>query len=925
MKVMKKNSKESKREKSKSTAKLKAGSGHYREAVCSIGYKVPGVRSAKKLKGNDQEIRNRVGGKAAGLIEMSKLGVAVPPAFNLSTSLCQVYLMRGKLPEAVLITVKKAIQGLEQNLKKTFGGDENPLLVSVRSGARVSMPGMMDTILNLGLNTKITESLATKNPEQARFWWDCYRRFIQMFSEVVLGVDGEEMEAALRRRKNQEGASSDAGLSAGALQELSMEFLHIVEAQKQKFPQDSWEQLVQAMEAVFRSWQSERAKHYREIHKISDDWGTSLTVQSMVFGNKNNQSGTGVVFTRDPSTGEKKLYGEYLMNAQGEDVVAGIRTPHPISDLQKSDAKAYRTLVKNLKTLETHFKEVQDVEFTIEDQNLFILQTRHAKRTAAASLEFAVQFVKEKRWTKSEALQKITFDQVSQLLHPTLKATDEKPFCKGLPASPGAVTGLAVFSPEAAVHLTRAEQKVILIRRETSPEDIMGMSVAEGILTSTGGMTSHAAVVGRGMGKACIVGCSDLQVDEQNKCATFNGNELKEGDLITLNGSTGKVYLGELPTEAVSWGKSARIFFDWADKNSKMPVYANADTPDQALTARDLGATGIGLCRTEHMFFEASRLRHLRKMILIEDMKACEASLDAALPFQRDDFMGIFTAMNGYPVSVRLLDPPLHEFLPALDGQDEIQTLAKEIGIDPLRLTHRIRQMHETNPMLGHRGCRLGVTFPGIYKMQVKALAQALVRTIKKGNKSILKIMIPLVMDPGELQLLLTSLQKVFLETLGAESNGDKGLLRKCQKAVKWGTMIELPRAAILAGPISKDLDFISFGTNDLTQTTLGISRDDAAKFVPIYREKGLMKNDPFETLDQAGVGFLIEHAVREARRANKKIEVGVCGEHGGDPESIEFFKRQKFNSVSCSPFRVPMARLALGRPTPKFRRSKKT
>lgn len=877
-------------------------------AVTTIGYQAAGLTSGKSLKLSDHELKERLGGKAAGLCEMMKLGVPVPPAFNLSTSLCQIFLMRQELPAPVWKKVEEALKGLEKNLKRGFGDPSAPLLLSVRSGAPVSMPGMMDTILNLGLNSKITAVLATRSPENARFWWDCYRRFIFMFSDVVLGLSSVEFEDILESEKRKSGVRQDSQLSVESLERICEQALEFVKSEGKDFPQEPLVQLEKAVEAVFRSWNSDRAVHYRRLHKIPEHWGTAVTVQAMVFGNLNDQSGTGVVFTRNPSTGAKEIYGEFLMNAQGEDVVAGIRTPEPIEELKALLPRTYQELVRLLTKLENHFSEVQDVEFTIENQKLYILQTRAAKRTATAAIEHFLQLVKEKKITKEEALRRIQYDQVRQLLHPSLKSTKEKPLGKGLPASPGAVSGLVAFDPESAQQMARAQSRVILVRRETSPEDIMGMAVSEGILTSTGGMTSHAAVVGRGMGKSCVVGCSDLRVDEKERKATIGGREIREGDRITINGSTGEVYWGELPTEPMNWTRSAQSFFKWADEKSSLRVLANADTAEQASVARSLGAQGIGLCRTEHMFFEPSRLRSFRKLILSESEDERAAALSELLPHQRDDFKGILAEMMSLSVCVRLLDPPLHEFLPRQEDVQEIQALAESLGTSESKIRARIEILHEQNPMLGHRGCRLGITHPEIYQMQVEALALALAENFREGIQTELKIMIPLIVDEKELAELLNPLKEHFYRVLSQEKAD------RIRKNVKWGTMIEIPRACLRAEEIAPQVDFISFGTNDLTQTTMGLSRDDSSKFLPAYLEKKLFAVDPFESLDQSGVGELVSLAVQRGRRGKKNLEVGICGEHGGDPASIEFFSRLQFDSVSCSPFRVPIARLALGK-----------
>jgi len=887
---------------------------HLKDLVTTIGFKVAGLSSSQSRRGDLDRLKIVMGGKGAGLSLMSQMGIPIPPAFNLSTSLCERYLKNKRVPENVVKEMRMALRGLEKVMQKSFGSMDNPLLVSVRSGARVSMPGMMDTILNLGLNDQITQALAQKYPQNARFWWDCYRRLVQMFSEVVLGVGSSTFDQMLSRTKQRERVSADSELNAEALRKLCADYHSALADLGKTFPQEPWAQLMAATEAVFKSWNSERALHYRRIHRFSDDWGTSVTVQSMVFGNLNDQSGTGVVFTRDPSTGKKELYGEYLLNAQGEDVVAGIRTPRPIEEMSQQMPQSMKQLKEVLSRLEKSFADAQDVEFTIEDGRLFVLQTRTAKRSARAALENVLQFVQEKAISVEEGISRMSYDHVRQLLHPTLKTTTAHAFVRGLAASPGAASGKAAFDPDTALSMSRAGSKVILVRRETSPEDIMGMTVSEGILTATGGMTSHAAVVARGMGKCCVVGCSDLRVDEANHQASAGGVVIRSGDWITLNGSTGEVYVGELPTQPMTWDDSARRFFAWTDRFSKTPVYANADTPEQARQGLELGAQGIGLCRTEHMFFDRERIHKFRLMILSENEKEREGAAEGLMNYQREDFRAILRAMDGFPVTVRLLDPPLHEFLPAIEDEAGISSLAADLKTTSSRLVQRIFQLRETNPMLGHRGCRLGVTFPEIYDMQVRALTLALDEHHQEGGRGVLKIMIPLTMTSQELAFLLSRLKSVFGQTSLQICRGDKARIRSMSGCVRWGTMIELPRACLIAREIAPLVDFVSFGTNDLTQTTFGISRDDAAKFVPTYIEKGLLPVDPFESIDVAGTGRLIELAVAEARSANSKLDVGVCGEHGGDPESLKFFTRLGFSSVSCSPFRVPIARLAVAR-----------
>lgn len=875
------------------------------EHLTCIGFEASGFTNVKKLKLKSDAMKAKLGGKAAGLADLARLGVPIPPALNLSTHLCQSFSVLESFPTAFLQRIKKALAGMESKLEAGFGDLKKPLLLSVRSGARISMPGMMDTVLNLGLNQEVVEHLAKNQPEKAWFWWDCYRRLIVMFSSVVLGCDRHPLEATLDHIKSKRGFRSETDLSAEDLKEVCQQQLLLLKDRGKTFPQDPWEQLAMSIHAVFRSWNTDRAIHYRKLNDIPEEWGTSVTLQSMVFGNLNENSGTGVVFTRNPSTGEKKLFGEYLMQAQGEDVVAGIRTPLPIENLKKSSPKAFLELVKVLKKLELHFKDAQDVEFTIENSKLYILQTRRAKRTARAHLENLVQFVQEKFLKPKQAIELFTYKEAKALLHPSLKATDQKSVGRGLPASPGAVSGKICLSPAVAIECQRLGEAAILVRRETCPEDIVGMSAAEGILTATGGMTSHAAVVGRGMGKTCVVGCTDLQIFETEKRLMIHQTEFREGDWITLEGGSGQIFSGRLATEPVSWTPAAKKFFNWADESADIKVLANADTPDQARVARDLGAKGIGLCRTEHMFFEKSRIHDFRKMILAESERQLRDFSSSLLDHQKNDFDEIFEVMRGLEVNVRLLDPPLHEFLPSKTDHSEIAVLAEALGVTSGHILQRLSQLHEHNPMLGHRGCRLGISFPEIYRMQIRALARSFSELPKTRNKMNLKIMIPLVSDPQELKILLEDLKEVFEAELK-----DLDSLKLFRK-VKWGTMIEVPRACLLAKEIAKQVDFFSFGTNDLTQTSFGISRDDSAKFLSLYLEKSLLPADPFESLDLKGVGALIQEAVRQGRGANKELELGICGEHGGDPKSIGFFHELGFDSISCSPFRVPIARMA--------------
>lgn len=898
--------------KSQKSAKKKASLVQQKTAreVTTLGYQVPKLNSATKLKGKVAGWKLKLGGKGANLAQMFKLKLPVPPAFNLSTALCSQYLLRQQLPDTVWQATEAALAGMEKTLDRRFGGEEKPLLVSVRSGAPVSMPGMMDTILNLGLNDQITKALVTRNPELSSFWWDCYQRLVVMFADVVLGLSRDQFDDRIDQIKQENSIPEDELLPANFAEAYVRDCLELISSQGKEFPQDPKQQLKLAIEAVFRSWNTERAIHYREINSIDSGLGTAVNIQAMVFGNLNDRSGTGVVFTRNPSTGEKAIYGEFLMKAQGEDVVAGIRTPVQIAELKPAAPTAYAELLKCLKRLEDFYQDVQDVEFTIEDGRLFILQTRAAKRTAKAYIEHLIQFVKEKRIAKKKALTQLPYAQVDQLLHPTLKPTDQKPLGQGLPASPGAVSGRVALDPQSAIQMSRTGEKVILVRRETSPEDIQGMSAAEGILTATGGMTSHAAVVGRGMGKACVVGCSDLQIKESEMRIEIKGERIEAGSTITINGATGDIYRGVLPTEATSWSASAQKVFGWADAEAEIKVFANADTPDQALLAKDLGAQGVGLCRTEHMFFEAHRLKEFRRLILSTDDQSRSQALSFLESEQTSDFFQMMEAMKSLSLCVRLLDPPLHEFLPLAHDRSAISSLATEMKCPVSELQDRISKLSELNPMLGHRGCRLGVTDPDIYRMQVRALAKAFTKIVEAKCQTELKIMIPLVADVRELEFLLPILKAEFYQVV------EKSALAKKQakRLIKWGTMIELPRACLLTSEMAKHVDFISFGTNDLTQTTFGLSRDDSNKFLPRYKELGIYTTDPFISLDRAGIGQLIRMAIKSARKVNKKIEVGVCGEHGGDPSSIEFFQAEKFQSVSCSPFRVPIARLACGR-----------
>jgi len=868
--------------------------------------------AAGEAEGNAQ-MKNTLGGKGANLAEMTALGLPVPPGFTISTEICaHFYNEGGKLPEWVKADVNKALSRVENKIGKKFGDDQNPLLVSVRSGARASMPGMMDTILNLGLNDKTVEGLA-KTSNNPRFAWDSYRRFIQMYSDVVMGMNSSLLEVTLEDLKAEKGIHNDTELTTEDLKKLVTKFKDMVKQMTgQVFPADPYEQLWGAVSAVFRSWNTPRAITYRELHHIPAEWGTAVNVQSMVFGNLGDDSATGVAFTRDPSTGEKKFYGEFLVNAQGEDVVAGIRTPQPISILREIMPAAYQDLETIYKKLETYFKDMQDIEFTIEKNKLWMLQTRNGKRTAKAALQIACDMIDEKLITPEEALLRIEPGSLDQLLHPTLDPKAQKTtLAKGLPASPGGVCGQIVFTPEDAVEYKEKGHKTILVRVETSPEDIAGMVASVGILTSRGGMTSHAAVVARGMGKCCVAGCAEIDVDYHQEQMRVKGYVLKKGDVITLDGSTGEVFLGEVKTIEPKLDGTFDRLMKMADSVRRMKVRTNADTPKDAQTARTFGAEGIGLCRTEHMFFGADRIDAVREMIISETKQEREKALAKILPMQRDDFYQLFKIMEGFPVTIRLLDPPLHEFVP--HTEEEIQELAVRIKYDVNRLRNKVQSLHEFNPMLGHRGCRLAITFPEIYQMQSRAIAEAAAQLTKEGMKLVPEIMIPLVATEKELNTLRAQTIEV-VEKVKKETNTQFDYLV--------GTMIELPRAAVTAHEIARHADFFSFGTNDLTQTTLGLSRDDAGRFLGSYVSQGIFAKDPFVSIDQVGVGTLVKTGVDLGRQTKGNLKVGVCGEHGGDPDSIEFFEMVNLDYVSCSPFRVPIARLAAARATLK-RKSK--
>lgn len=867
--------------------------------------------SAGETEGNSS-MKNILGGKGANLAEMTSLGLPVPPGFTISTEICQVFYDAGQqLPDELKSKVKEAMGKVEKLLGKKFGDQSNPLLVSVRSGARASMPGMMDTILNLGLNDQTVEGLATASGNP-RFAWDSYRRFLTMYSNVVMGMNTSLLEVLFEDLKDAKGYEQDTDLKAEDLKALVGSYKkQILEVTGKAFPTEPWEQLWGAISAVFRSWNSSRAQTYRQLHGYPSHWGTAVNVQSMVFGNMGDDCATGVAFTRNPSTGERKFFGEFLINAQGEDVVAGIRTPHALTkeaakaagirSLEELMPQAYADLVAVYKKLESHYRDMQDIEFTIEKNKLWMLQTRNGKRTAKAALRIACEMIDEKLISQEEALLRVSPQSLDQLLHPTLDGNAKKTLlCQGLPASPGGATGQIVFSSEAAVEAADKGKKVILVRIETSPEDIEGMVKAQGVLTTRGGMTSHAAVVARGMGKCCVAGCGDIDVDYHKGEMRVKGYVLKAGDQITLDGSTGEVFLGEVKTIEPKPDEYFERVMKMADAVRNLGVRANADTPHDAQVARRFGAEGIGLCRTEHMFFGADRIDVMRRMILSETREERIEALNDLLPMQREDFVGLFEAMKGLPVTIRLLDPPLHEFLP--HTEDEIQELAKRLNISADKLRAKVRNLHEFNPMLGHRGCRLAVTYPEIYQMQARAIAEAAVESIRKGHTLVPEIMIPLIGTDQELKRLKALVDDEVQKVQAVQKTNFEYLV---------GTMIELPRAALQADLIAQHAQFFSFGTNDLTQTTLGISRDDAGRFMATYVSEGIFEADPFASVDQKGVGKLIEMAVQLGLKARPDIKLGVCGEHGGDPASIQFFHQIGLNYVSCSPYRVPIARLA--------------
>ena len=849
--------------------------------------------------------RNLLGGKGANLAEMTNLGMPVPPGFTISTEACTDYYNDGKtINEETTKQIFDALTWLEGVRGKKFGDMEDPLLVSVRSGAPVSMPGMMDTILNLGLNDESVKGFARKtgNP---RFAYDSYRRFIQMFSDVVMGQPKTLFDAILEDVKKENGAVYDTELTAEGLQEVIAKYKELYKKQQgEEFPQDPKVQLMEAIKAVFRSWDNPRANSYRRMYDIPYELGTAVNVQSMVFGNMGNTSGTGVAFTRNPATGAKGIFGEYLINAQGEDVVAGIRTPQPITKLANDLPECYKQFMELANNLEQHYRDMQDMEFTIEEGKLYFLQTRNGKRTAQAAIQIACDLVDEGMIDEKTALTRIEPQSLDQLLHPGFdpaKLKLAREIGQALPASPGAAAGRVYFNAEDAVAAHAAGSRVILVRQETSPEDIDGMHAAAGVLTMRGGMTSHAAVVARGMGTCCVSGCGDMHVHEAEKYFELGGHEIHEGDYISLDGSTGKIYLGDIPTvEAVITGNFQRIM-DWADKYRKLQVRTNADTPADAQNAVRLGAEGIGLCRTEHMFFNPERIPKIRKMILSDTTEEREAALNELIPFQKEDFKGIYKAMEGRPVTIRFLDPPLHEFVPTTEP--EIKQLADDMGLTVAEVRKRCDDLHEFNPMMGHRGCRLSVTFPEIARMQTRAVIEAAIEVHEEDGYNIEpEIMVPLVGDVKELAFV----KKTIIETAEKVKAERKSNIR-----YHIGTMIEIPRAALMADQIAKEAEFFSFGTNDLTQMTFGFSRDDAGKFLQDYYKSKIFEQDPFAHLDQNGVGQLIQIAVEKGRATRPDIHLGICGEHGGDPASIEFCDKVGLTYVSCSPFRVPIARLA--------------
>jgi len=859
-------------------------------------------------------MKDLLGGKGANLAEMTRLGIPVPPGFTISTEVCVEFNRLGaRIPRAVKVEIAAAIRRVESEIGARFGDSDDPLLFSVRSGARASMPGMMDTVLNLGLNSETVLGLAARAGE--RFAYDSYRRFIQMYGDVVLNVPRDRFEMRIDDTKHAKGIEFDTELETEDLKRLVRDFLEIAEEQTGRpFPVDPMEQLWGAIAAVFGSWKNQRAQIYRRLHEIPEAWGTAVNIQAMVFGNMGHDCATGVAFTRDPSTGARDFYGEYLTNAQGEDVVAGVRTPQPINTasrtsdtddlptLEEEMPKAYRELVRIYKRLEKHYRDMQDIEFTIQQGKLWMLQTRTGKRTSMAAVKIAVDMANERLISRNEALMRVDAANLDKLLHPTLDPEAVRNVvARGLPASPGAAVGVAIFDSERADLRTKAGEKVVLIRVETSAEDIGGMFASEGILTARGGMTSHAAVVARGMGKCCVTGCGALDIDYEARSLRVGGLQIEEGDLISIDGSSGDVMLGAVPTVTPELGSAFDVLMGWADRVRKISVRTNADTPEDARIARDFGAQGIGLCRTEHMFFEPDRILRVREMILAKNVEERSKPLGQLLQMQRQDFIEIFRAMDGLPVTVRLLDPPLHEFLPQTEAA--IRELAELLGTQVAKVRASLASLHEFNPMLGHRGCRLGVTFPDIYRMQVRAIAEAACIVEREDVSVKPEIMIPLVSHEAELARLRAEVETVIEEVRSQYAGAGVKL------AI--GTMIEVPRACLVADVIAHHADFFSFGTNDLTQMGYALSRDDSGKFLPDYVDAGILDDDPFVSIDEAGIGALVQMGAEKGRATRPKLKLGICGEHGGDPKSVKFFARVGLDYVSCSPFRVPAARLA--------------
>jgi pyruvate,orthophosphate dikinase len=911
-----------------------------KSASRASGAKAIGKASPKYVYGfgggkadGTETMKELLGGKGANLHGMTRLGLPVPPGFTITTEVCTHFYAKAKsnpslthsqrYPSTLLPEIKTAIGKIEKLMKKGFGDAKNPLLVSVRSGARASMPGMMDTILNLGLNDQTIAGLIEKSKD-ARFSYDSYRRFIAMYSDVVLDIHSNHFEIALEEMKHERGVENDTDLSADDLKKLVAKFKQIVRSNGRQFPEDPWEQLQGAIGAVFASWMNPRANTYRKLNDIPESWGTAVNVQAMVFGNMGDDCATGVAFTRDPSTGHKKFFGEYLTNAQGEDVVAGIRTPQPINEssrtdetrkamtLEKEMPKAYGALVKVYQRLEKHYRDMQDIEFTIERGKLYMLQTRNGKRTAPAALKIAVDMVAEKLISKKEAVDRIAPEQIDQLLHPRLDPKARKEvIAKGLPASPGAACGQVVFDPDTAEKwVNELGRKVVLVRVETSPEDIHGMSASEGILTARGGMTSHAAVVARGMGKCCVAGCSSIKISYEAKKFQAGSTTILEGDWITIEGSTGEIIKGQVPTILPALDSNFQKLMTWVDEFRVLSVRTNADTPQDSKVARGFGAEGIGLCRTEHMFFEADRIDAVREMILADTLDARNRALEKILPMQKSDFKGIFREMKGLPVTIRLLDPPLHEFIPHSD--DELRSLSAKIDVSYDRLKRKQETLTEVNPMLGHRGVRLGISYPEIYLTQIRAIIEAACELVTEEGFTITpEIMIPLVGEVRELKFVRDYCEEEANRIISAfeAKTGKKILGKGIQYTI--GTMIELPRACLTAGEIAKHADFFSFGTNDLTQTTYGLSRDDSGFFLKDYLEAKIYEKDPFSSLDANGVGRLVDFAIREGRATKPKLKLGICGEHGGDPSSVLLCHAYGLDYVSCSPYRVPIAKLA--------------